>query len=195
MTSSKKECDLKLGKIIGRGLYGKVYETNNKNIVVKPTKTLSELKLAKKAGDIGIGPIVLKYVKRCGYNLIYMERASIFLYEWLTKRHSKKTYQQTYTKLVKLIEKLHKNNIVHGDIHIANIGMIKNKWVLIDYGKSHYYKNNNTSYIDFIRKITRRPLQSNKGYHKYFKEIMVPYSKLPISVKIHIYILEKVKPL
>jgi len=195
MTSSKKECDLKLGKIIGRGMYGKVYETNNKNIVVKLTKILSELKLAKKAGDIGVGPIVFKYVKKCGYNLIYMEKASIFLYEWLTMRHSKQTYQQTYTKLVKLVEKLHKNNIVHGDIHIANIGMIKNKWVLIDYGKSHYYKNNNTLYIDFIKKIIRSPRHSNKGYHKYFKEIMVPYSKLPIFVKLQISFLEKVKPL
>jgi tRNA A-37 threonylcarbamoyl transferase component Bud32 len=123
-----------------------------------------------------------------------MEKTNIMLYEWLKKRHSKKTYQQTYTKLIKLVNTLHKNNIVHGDIHVGNIGMIKNKWVLIDYGKSHYYKNNNTSYIDIIRKITKRPFQSNKDYIQYFKQILVPYSKIPLVTKLNIYFLETLKP-
>jgi tRNA A-37 threonylcarbamoyl transferase component Bud32 len=190
----KKECELHLGKMMGKGLYGRVYETYNKNIVVKLTKQSNELKLAKKAGDLRVGPKVLKSIKKCGYTLIYMEKTNIMLYEWLKKRHTKKTYQQTYNKLMKLVIKLHKNNIVHGDIHIGNIGMIKNRWVLIDYGKTHYYKNNNTSYIDIIRNITKRPLYSNKGYSQYFKEILVPYSKIPISTKLHIYMLETIKP-
>ena len=187
-----KDCDLHTGKRIGRGLYGIIYESDKKNIIIKATKETNEFKYAKKAGEIGIGPKVFKTIKRCGYNLIYMEKINIMLYEWLCKKHTKKIYRQTYDKLVKLIDTIHENNMVHGDIHIGNIGMIRNKWVLIDYGKTHNYKNKNKPYIDFIRKISYRPFYSNIGYEKYFKKILVPYNKLPLSTKIHIYILKKV---
>ena len=177
----------------GKGYYGSVYILN-KNTVIKVIKNKNfnnnEFKYAKKAGELGIGPKVYKKVKKNNNVFIYMEKVDTMLIDWLRKKHTKKIYTEAYKKLVVLVNKLHENNIVHGDIHIGNIGMIKKKWVLIDYGKSHNITNNQTSYVNIMRCIMRTPLYSNKGYEDYFKKILVPYNKLPFIIKLHIKILD-----
>jgi tRNA A-37 threonylcarbamoyl transferase component Bud32 len=178
----------------GKGYYGSVYESNKKNIVIKVINhkyyNNNEYIFAKKAGELGIGPKIYKKVKKNNNILIYMKKVDIMLNEWLLKKHTKKIYKDTYKKLLLLVTKLHENNIVHGDIHMGNIGMLKKRWVLIDFGKSHNIKNNKYSHVNIIRFITRTPLYSNKGYENYFKKILVPYNKLPLIVKLHMKILD-----
>ena len=167
--------------------------TNKKNIIVKITNKPYELKFAKKASKYGFGPKVIKSTKKCGKTLIYMRKASIILYEWLQKKHSKKVYNKTYDSIVKLIQKMHNYNIVHGDIHIGNIGLFKKKWLLIDYGKSHY-KNKSFKLLDTILKIVKLPsYSSNKGYDKYFKNSLTTYNKIPFYIKTQHFLFKTLK--
>jgi tRNA A-37 threonylcarbamoyl transferase component Bud32 len=184
-----KDC----GKLIGSGLIANVYQSKfDKNIVIKVIKNTyyneNEYKFSKKADKLNISPKIYKKKKEGDYTLIYMQKVDTILYKWLQKRHSKKEYEDAFNKITKLVEKLHQNNIIHGDIHIGNIGLIKKKWVLFDYGFSHTGKK--SIYNNFIRIIAGKTSYSlNKGYQTYFKNILVPYKDLPFKVKIHIYIL------
>ena len=180
--------DIDYSRIIGKGIKGELYATNKKNIVVKIINKLKynkkEYTYSKKAGELRIGPKIYKKYETNKKILIYMERIDTVLTEWITKTHSKKTYKETYTKLVNLVNKLHNNNIIHGDIHMGNIGKIKNRWVLIDYGWAHKKKESKFLGRD-IKAFFYKPLYSNKGYADYFKKILVPYSKLNFLLKLH----------
>jgi len=188
-----KEC----GKLIGTGRTSKVYlSKKNKKIAIKviPNKYYNslELRYSKKADKLNIGPKIYKKIKTKTHVLIYMQKIDIILYQWLKKKHTKKEYEDAYKKVLRLIKKLHKNNIIHGDIHIGNIGLIGKKWVIFDFGKSHTDKNiKRYSYFDNLtRKIMKKPSYSNKYYEEYLKKIFQPYNKLPLSIKSHIKIIE-----
>ena len=146
--------DINYSKRIGKGQKGTVYLTNKKNVIVKITNKATfqknEYKYAKKAGELRIGPKIYKKTKKDDKIFIYMQKVDIILKDWLLKKHSKETYKEAYKKIVKLVEKLHKNNIMHGDIHIGNIAKIKNRWVLIYYGDSHKKSNSQFSLNNII---------------------------------------------
>ena len=181
------------GKLIGSGAFANVYQSKtNKNIVIKVIRNIyfneNEYKFSKKADKLKVGPKIYKKKKEGNYTLIYMQKVDTILYKWLQKRHSKKEYKNAYTKITKLVEKLHENNIIHGDIHIGNIGLVKKRWVLLDYGDSHTGKK--SIYNNIIRSIKgKTSYSSNKGYENYFKSVFVPYEDLPFRVKLHIFIL------
>jgi tRNA A-37 threonylcarbamoyl transferase component Bud32 len=183
------------GKLIGSGAFANVYQSkNNKNIVIKVIRNIyfneNEYKFSKKAGKLNIGPTIYKKKKDGDHTLIYIQKIDTVLYKWLQKKHSKKEYEDAFNKITKLVEKLHKNNIIHGDIHIGNIGLIKKRWVLFDYGDAHTKNSKESIYNNIIRSIKGKTSYSlNKGYQTYFKNILVPYKDLPFRVKIHIYIL------
>lgn len=193
---NKKVCN-NCNKYLGKGRHGRVYTSKkNKNIVIKIIKKKDynndEFKFAKKAGDLGIGPKIYKKSTNKDYVLIYMELITIPLYKWLLKKHTKKEYDDAYTKLVKLVKKLHKNNIIHGDIHVGNIGLIKNKWVLYDYGKSHLILDSfKDTFVQVFRKKFRKlpSYFDNSGYETYFKHILKPYDKLTTDVTLYIKLL------
>ena len=186
--------DINYSKKIGKGQKGTVYLTSKKNIVVKIIdKSIfqkNEYKYAKKAGELRIGPKIYKKTKKDDKIFIYMQKVDIILKDWLLKKHSKETYKEAYKKIVKLVEKLHKNNIIHGDIHLGNIAKIKNRWVLIDYGDSHKTSNSQFS-INNIRNFLYKPLYSNKGYAEYLERILVPYSKLDFLIKLHLFLINR----
>jgi tRNA A-37 threonylcarbamoyl transferase component Bud32 len=182
------------GKLIGSGAFANVYQSKtNKNIVIKVIRNIyfneNEYKFSKKAYKLKVGPKIYKKKKEGNYTLIYMQKADTILYKWLQKRHSKKEYKNAYNKITKLVEKLHENNIIHGDIHIGNIGLIKKRWVLLDYGITHN-KNNNKSFLSYFFNIIKFPIKiplySNSGYKKYLKKIIVPYRDLPFTTKVYI---------
>jgi len=184
-----KDC----GKLIGSGTFANVYQSKfDKNIVIKVIKNTyyneNEYKFSKKADKLNISPKIYKKKKEGDYTLIYMQKVDTILYKWLQKRHSKKEYEDAFNKIIKLVEKLHQNNIIHGDIHIGNIGLIKKKWVLFDYGITHF-KNNKKSFLSYIYKlnILRKSFYSNKNYNNYLKKILVPYDDLPFNIKLQIF--------
>lgn len=194
----KKECD-ECNKYISQGLYGIVYESKkNKNIIIKAIKTNKyrddEYKIGKKAYKLGVGPKIYKKVNTENYTLLFMERVDTPLYKWILKKHTKKEYKTVFNKLIKLVKKLHQNNIIHGDIHIGNIGLIGKKWVLYDYG--HAYKLSNKQPLKIsgiVRKTMGTPNRSNNDYETYFKNVLKPYKELSNNVKCHIYLLKYIK--
>lgn len=193
MNNICKDC----GEKIGTGLYSNIYQSKcDKDIAIKVIKNKSykssELRYAKKADKLNIGPKIYKKVKTKTHTLIYMQKLDTVLYKWLKKKHTKKAYEEAYKDIMKLIKKLHKNNLIHGDIHIGNIGRIGKKWVIFDFGRSHSNKDIQKISIfdDITRKIMRKPRYSNKSYEDYLRKVLQPYEKLPFSVKFHIRLLE-----
>jgi tRNA A-37 threonylcarbamoyl transferase component Bud32 len=184
--------DIDYSKKIGKGQKGTVYLTNKKNVVVKiidkSNYQKNEYLYSKKAGELRIGPKIYKKIKKDDKIFIYMQKVDIILKDWLLKKHSEETYNEAYIKIVKLLKKLHKNNIIHGDIQMGNIAKIKNRWVLIDYGDSHKASNSQFSIKD-IKSFLYKPLYSNKGYKKYLERILIPYPKLDFFIKLHMFLI------
>lgn len=185
-----KDC----GKLIGRGAFANVYQSKtNKNIVIKVIRNIyfneNEYKFSKKAYKLKVGPKIYKKKKEGNHTLLYMQKVDTVLYKWLQKRHTKKEYKNAYNKITKLVEKLHENNIIHGDIHIGNIGLIKKRWVLLDYGITHNKNSNKTLYLMVYKlKIFQFLLDyNNKNYKILLKKILVPYKDLPFNIKFEIF--------
>jgi len=179
--------------LIGKGKQAKVYSSSIKNIVIKviPKKKYNkkEYFYAKKIGDMGLSPKIYNKKIVDNYVLLYMQKIDCTLLDWVQKKRTTKEYDQVYRKVIKLVQKLHSHNIQHGDIHVGNIGRIKNKWVLIDFGFTH--KKGESSGQKFLSKETKKirmiPETDNKGYEEYFKNILQPYKKLPTLLKIHLW--------
>lgn len=158
----KTECDrLRLFEILGRGAYGTVYEgcldPCNLKYATKVFKNINdpevesafkkEVRIAKRAGNIGVGPnvsadlICKKDGKQEGY--LFSERwdGSLDKYPWCTWNKD-----EIYTKLRQLLSKLHKKGIVHGDIAPRNILVRRTKqgdeFSLTDFGLSFRVSDN-----------------------------------------------------
>lgn len=179
--------------LIGKGKQGKVYTSTTKNTVIKviPKKKYNkkEYFYAKKIGDLGLSPKIYNKKIVDDYVLLYMQKIDYTLFDWIQKRRTTKEYKEVYKKVIKLIQKLHSHNIQHGDIHVGNIGRIKNKWVLIDFGFTH--KKGEPSIQKIVSKKSKKirmiPETDNKGYEEYFTNILQPYDKLPILLKFHLW--------
>jgi predicted Ser/Thr protein kinase len=150
------EKPLKVKKLLGEGFFGKVYEVDKKTVVKIVKVNLgnkrrfnidnvkSELELSKKAGKLGVGPKVYNVYTCCDglicYYVIYMEFIKgKTLWQWLSGKRTDEEKQNVKLLLQKKLRILHKNNIVHSDVHGDNIIVIseRNKvkdLVIIDYG-------------------------------------------------------------
>lgn len=189
-----KEIHKDLRELIGEGKQGKVYSTDKKNIVIKviPKNKFNnrEYIYSKKIASLGLSPKIYKKITLKSHVMIYMQRIDYSMLDWIKKKRTKKEYKDSYRDVIKLIKKLHKNNIAHGDLHVGNIGRIKNKWVLIDFGFSHDL--GTQLKVFFLRKKTKtiRGLpdkNSNKNYEDYFYNILQPYDKIPLILKFHLW--------
>lgn len=151
------EKPLKVKKLLGQGFFGKVYEVD-KQTVVKIVKVdlmdqwrqitidnvKTELKFAEKAGKLGVGPKVYNVYTCCDglscYYIIYMEFIKgKTLFEWLSEERTEKEKQHVKSLLQNKLSILHKNKIVHNDIHGDNVFVLMNRnkvkdIVIIDYG-------------------------------------------------------------
>lgn len=163
-----------INKTLGFGAFGSVYLTtsNNKkyackiqnekifntnNISLFKTKIgkfkdriTNEYSIGKKLGDHKIGPKVYNNVyfynteTNTITNIIIMEIIEgESLWNYIYNQHNKLTETQKKS-LNNIINKLHKLNIYHGDLHLNNIIVQKNKnkliFKIIDYGLANYEK-------------------------------------------------------
>ena len=160
-SSTDIDCvDIKNKKLIGRGSNGSVYKLDASTLVkIININTLysynnntdklkeiidSEYNIAKKAGDIGVGPKVYNHFickSDSGYyHIIYMEniKNSTTLTSWLEKKTNQKNKEELLNKIKIKLRKLHDNNIIHRDMWSDNILVVKKKnnfdIVIIDYG-------------------------------------------------------------
>ena len=136
-------------KKIGQGVYGNVFEIDDKKVVKiikfegkQPMKNfIQEVEMMKKAATIGIGPKVFDHYTCCQhfgscFGIIIMEYINgSTLRDWTAKPHGKKTKDEMLNKIRAAIQKLHAHSIFHNDLHNTNILIAKNGNVkIIDYG-------------------------------------------------------------
>ena len=136
-------------KKIGQGVYGNVFEIDDKKVVKiikfegkQPMKNfIQEVEMMKKSATIGIGPKVFDHYTCCQhfgscFGIIIMEYINgSTLRDWTAKPHGKKTKDEMLNKIRAAIQKLHAHSIFHNDLHNTNILIAKNGNVkIIDYG-------------------------------------------------------------
>ena len=139
----EKQCPAfpKLGRTLGRGASGTVYETNVKNRVAKVMKTnklnKSEVSISKAMYKLNLTPKIhnIKTCKKADLTMIVMNYAGIGLSEWV-KGKSLKQRMAAREEILKLVNKFHKAGYYHGDLHKNQIMIKGNKWYIIDWGLS-----------------------------------------------------------
>lgn len=146
--------------VLGSGEFGTVFKVDSKTAVkITDLKVYErfgldvdnsikhEAKICRLAGELGIGPKIDDIYYCCDvqgncYSIMYMEMIhGKTLESWLDEAHSTREVQRVFYLLEKAIDTLHKNNIVHNDLHFENIFVKQqNKRVigvyLIDFGLS-----------------------------------------------------------
>lgn len=147
-----------VAKLLGTGSYGKVYLLCNRNTdkcdraikIGKPRKRNrkkdfeKELTMTKRFHKLGIGPKFYdgKWLNR--ENTFYMVTGRIddTLENYLKTKKTKTELNQVFHSINKLIKKMKRQNLLHGDFHSGNIGLVqegnKIKAVPIDFGFSYY---------------------------------------------------------
>lgn len=109
--------------------------------------------VAKKMGEIGIGPKVLNMQKTLTGYKIKMEQLE-GTYEQLNAEEA--TSVKTMKSIVKLLLDLHKMGYCHGDIHWQNVMYTKDKkFKLIDFGKAKKIGTNKVDYSKVIEKVKK----------------------------------------
>lgn len=130
-----------LGRLIGCGKHGNVYEFLNKNkkyiikIFDKPNKNIDkEIFIQQIASDAGIAPKILSYTK----DYIVME----YIEGNTLEEYSEEDIHKLYNIINKTVDKLHNEKIRHNDLTPGNFIITKkgNKTYvyIIDYGSSEY---------------------------------------------------------
>ena len=106
----------------------------------------NEYELAKKAAKLGVSPKVYDtYICKVSetefYNVTFMENiAGVTYNEWMDSQPPLKDINTVNNLIIKKIKKLQENNIMHSDIHGANMKVIKKNGkfdvVILDFGKA-----------------------------------------------------------
>jgi serine/threonine protein kinase len=148
MNRNRNRFGISLGKLVGHGKQGSVYEflngpkkylikINDKNSIVDIRK---EVFIQKMAIDIGVAPKILSFTK----DYIVMEYIDGLTVEELLEIGplSKKIIDKIYDT----IDKLHSIGIIHNDLMPSNIMITLDSndniiIKIIDYGSSEYNKN------------------------------------------------------
>lgn len=175
---------IKVQSVLGEGAYGKVYKINNKKAAkIVPLGThfiwdeinklkeniLNEFAICKLAGELGVGPKVYDHYSCCDeknqcYYILYMDLLNgKNLYDWLDDKPS--VEEQEYVKkiLIEKLEVLHKNNIIHNDLHRGNVFVVNKRngkeksniedVFIIDYGLATNFKRKMKQTISFENKM------------------------------------------
>lgn len=186
LNQDNKKCKrvLTSNKILGEGAQGKVVSLGGNKVVYKMINknsfTKSEYYLGKLAGDNNIGPKVYDFFSCDNKVVVVMERITETLEDWLKKPRTHNKLVSVYKTIMRLIGKMHKLGLIHGDLKIDNIGRIGNRWVVIDYGWAfnQSYKDRRTMYY----KITRGLMKYILGKPSLFNERINIYLKKQLSI-------------
>ena len=135
---------------LGSGFFGTVYAVDRRT-VAKVTSFdnmdadgfVNEVEIARKAGELGVGPRVLDSQLCCNaagtvcYGILYMEKArGVRVSVWLQSDPPVAKRAAVAKEIDRLIDMLHDNGIAHNDTHLANVMVDPRtlKVVLLDYG-------------------------------------------------------------
>ena len=147
----------KITKLLGKGAQGSVFEaldSNGKQVAIKITIATDdeferELRISKKMESLDVGvPIlghsieVIKDSGKLNHKFIMMDKIDGTIIDLLNSRPFSNTELKSITdEIIRIIKLLSDNNLVHGDMHVSNIGYKiqedgSTKLILIDFGFS-----------------------------------------------------------
>jgi len=165
-----------VSKILGKGSYGKVYLLCNQT-TLKCDRAIKigiprkrnrredfeeELQMTRRFHKLGIGPKLYdgKWIKK--ENTFYMVTGRIddTLENYLKKKRTRAEINEVFYSIHKLLKKMRKEQVLHGDFHSGNIGLIqkgnKIEAVPIDFGFSYnkptkYMVNNGIYNLELVQ--------------------------------------------
>lgn len=105
---------------------------------------ITEIKINHKCAKLGIAPdIKLAFIFELG-GIIIMDLLDIEFGSYLVSNNVSLSDEEIFTNVISLMEKLHKENICHGDLTCHNIMLNdKLKFFIIDYGESFFLTSEN----------------------------------------------------
>ena len=174
-------------KQIAQGAEAKIFETSNSILKERTKKSyrLSELddklrifrtkreaKIIEKIRKLGINvPKILNIDKENA--VLEMEKIN----GELLKNVLKKDYKKLSYEIGKIVGKLHKNNIIHGDLTTSNMILKDKKIYLIDFGLSFVSTREEDKAVDLH--LLKQALESKhyKIFEECFKEVLRGYKK------------------
>jgi len=172
--------DYFIAKKLGEGVNGKTYLLCNRNTkkcdrVIKHSKKVTledfenEAKMNKYFYKAGIAPRYLggTYLSREKEFVIIMGRIDTTLEDYLAQKLTQKEIKKVFTKIEAVLEKMRKNDLLHGDFHLGNIGLVQKKNsiepLLIDFGYSKKIPGlGGLSELDYIQLY--RTIRFNKSF-------------------------------
>jgi serine/threonine protein kinase len=182
-----KTTNLKIqGNALNSGKYGAVFNSNQKNYIVKIGKInsnnenslISEAEISEIASNLGIGPKVPvkpKIITHNGndYVVIKMEKMDGTLLSLINSRNINDELKISLLQDAQdLLRILHKQNICHRDLHLKNIMYKKknDKYIIkiIDFGQSYQQcsssniLNNKLKLTSIINNLKRKQLRTRK---------------------------------
>ena len=177
-TKSKKRKDCLNGyrraKKMGSGAFGSVYEACKKKnckyvlkVQEKSHREHSWLRPSKeanksvKAGKLGIGPKIYDYWKCGGDFYMVMEKLDTTIWDLIHTTSSCQVIKDTWKSIVKVLRKMKKHGMVHGDLHTGNV-MVKGKRAyVIDWGRD-CAKARNVSYCHDVWTLVQKFIRGSE---------------------------------
>ena len=176
-----KEYKGKIGNItpkkIGRGSFGKVYESSN-NFAVKIQKTkdvvyIREISILRYLNHVNIiKPEGYMFDKKANEVHFAMEKAEHSLRACINNGISMDMIVSISYQMLKAVEYLESNSVIHRDIKPENILIYGNKVKLCDFGLAKYFVNGEKSYMSHtgnVQTVWYRAPEVAKRYDYGFK--------------------------
>ena len=131
--------------IIGFGSQGLIYETEDKNIVVKKVKGYVDYKIHVLASSLDISPTL--------HEIIYHDNDTYFVYERM-KSHINFKCNSKMDEIINLFSKMLSNGIFHNDLKDLNIMYDMNdNPKIIDFDSAVYYDNLTICQFEYYSRI------------------------------------------
>lgn len=163
--------EINLNKQISRGMYGIVHSAykdgetyvakiipfgSKQNQLETYLQISREIEIQKIASELGIAPRIHKIIENETSISFIMDKLDHTLFNMYNMGFYVGEYESV---VLEMVSKLHKNNILHCDLHFSNIMFNKQgKPYIIDYGKAEILNNQTTNHLfnaelDHVKKI------------------------------------------
>ena len=177
------------GKLIGKGSEGEIYLAENDPLEIGISRYIVKHRPRKKYRHEKIDSSLRKYrtrreakilqkAKSLGINVptVYKvdEKNFLIAMEYIEgKPLTIKNFTNYIKEMVEIIEQLHKNNIIHGDLHPKNFILSNKKLYIIDFGLSFISSRIEDKAVDLyeLKKLLKENWEEFEKYYN-IKEVI-----------------------
>ncbi|MEM3436949.1 MAG: KEOPS complex kinase/ATPase Bud32 [Nitrososphaerales archaeon] len=136
------EADIYLGRWFGREAILKIrkpkpYRQPELDAEIRRKRTLHEANFLMNARRAGVSTPLVYFIDQCKAEIVMQYIKGIRLKEIISDKKIG-NIDFLYSEVGRCIAKLHKSNIIHGDLTTSNFLVIKNRLILIDFGLAFF---------------------------------------------------------